>query len=173
MCSLFLGLTNSVPTIIAASRIGWGGVAVLLGCLFVAFLVCYSTVISIWDGINQASSYQQANAELQTAHMAILVVYACIIALVIVLACMRTAILKRHGRANEADGCTACVQACCCTPCLAAQMMRWTDGRFDAKYAPIDDNDNNATELSPHEKALGYLKAAQAESIKGRNNEVV
>lgn len=51
-------------------------------------------------------------------------------------------------------------------------MMRWTDGRFETKYAQVD-GDDIATELSPHEKALGYLKAAQAESIKERNNEVV
>ena len=128
----------SIPTIIAAFRMGWPAVGV---SLIVVFFVFWCVYISLVSSTNNSSYGSTTNQEPDPAMaMSIMFIYGAIILLAIVLACMRTTLLKRHGRA-DGDGCGSCLQAFFCTPCLAAQMMRWTDGRFE-KYNAVCKNDD-------------------------------
>ena len=92
--------------------------------------------------------------------------------LVTVLACLRTAIIGQYRETTADDGCVSCGQACICTPCVAAQVMRWTDGRFEKKYHSIA----TSMEMPPHEKAQQYVdqaKATNANVIEERGHDEV
>ena len=127
---------------------GWPMVGVFVIIVFVAFLFAYTSLASASAPSSNGST---TNQELDSAQaMSIMYVYASIFSIAIVLACMRTALLKRHGRA-DGDGCGSCLQAFFCAPCLAAQMMRWTDGRFEkynavAKGADIEMQNEKSTD---------------------------
>jgi len=117
---------------------GWPMVGVFVIGVFVVFFFGYISLVST-SAPTQSSYGNTANQELDPSQAAyIMYIYGSIFTLAIVLACMRTALLKRHGRA-DGDGCGSCLQAFFCAPCLAAQMMRWTDGRFE-KYGAVAEN---------------------------------
>ena len=110
---------------------GWTSVGVVVIVLFLVFLGVYFSLVS---------SVSAGNPEAMPDPSILLMFYVCFFGLVAVLACMRTTLLKRHGRA-DGDSCGSCLQACFCMPCVAAQMMRWTDGRFE-KHMAVSRVDN-------------------------------
>eukprot|EP00977_Amphora_coffeiformis_P005084 scaffold1068_cov167-Amphora_coffeaeformis.AAC.42 len=138
-----------VPTIIAAFRMGWPMIGVFMIAVFVVFFLAYTSLVS---AATPSATGSTANQELDPAQAtSLMYLYGSIFSLAIVLACMRTALLKRHGRA-DGDGCGSCLQAFFCAPCLAAQMMRWTDGRFEkynavAKSVGIEMHNEKNTDL--------------------------
>lgn len=141
----------------------WWNTSVLLGIVFLLIILSLLTVMTTMNLMNHnvAIPVQQV----RNAQLAMLFIYTSPLVLVIVLALLRTAVLGQYRETNGHDNCTSCAQACCCTPCLAAQVMRWTDGRFARRYQPVD----VMVELSPHEKALQYIKNSKGATAESTN----
>ena len=124
---------------------GWKCVGITLAVMFLTFIAAYVSLLASANGGSSSYEYSYNSSTGASSEgdpmvaLLVLLVYASLITLLVVLACMRCTLLKRHGRV-DVDHCGSCLRAWCCMPCLAAQMMRWTDGRFE-KYNTVDKTD--------------------------------